>query len=100
MKKAINLLLKEEIEQQLLNESSFTDKHKMMAFLTYMLSGVVFNFTEQEFYFNVVVLLENLYKLLCKILIKDVEQVEKKKGFSGCKAQPSDEECTGKRFYK
>ncbi|CAL5989250.1 Conserved_hypothetical protein [Hexamita inflata] len=81
VKQVMNLLVKEEIEHQILNTVSFTSKQKMFCFTIYMLSGIVFQFDEPEFYLNLTILLENLYRIINKIFKPELRTMKKRSGF-------------------
>lgn len=55
--------------------------------MLYMLSGCVFYFREAEFYCNLVSLLEEFYKVLDRVLVRDksLYQKQKKGGHDGIK---------------
>ena len=70
VKKMLIELLKEEIENQILNGIVFEakDKNKLFCFTLYMLSGVLYQFSEEEFYLNLVVLLNALFRMTNRLL--------------------------------
>lgn len=108
VKKMLIELLKEEIENQILNGTVFEakDKNKLFCFTLYMLSGVLYQFSEDEFYLNLVVLLNALFRMTNRLLnqnYKVITKYKKKSGVvSGCKAQVHsnlEDDPTQKEFY-
>ena len=68
VKDTLTRLLKEGVEEQLLNINQYIDKYQFFGHIVYMLSGVLLHFNEEEFYLNVVVLIESFYLLLINVL--------------------------------